>query len=93
MYKDVFFKTSVLKNIAKITVKQLCRRLFLIMLLPHSKYFTGDCFSNFLELWMVFGPIKNIVKNVYISLKTKSYSKEKSNCEITWRAGVRGCVP
>ena len=41
---------------------------------------------------------KKYSENVYISLKTKSkhqvtYSKEKSNCEITLGVGVRECVP
>ena len=41
---------------------------------------------------------KKYSENVYIFLKIKSkyrvtYSKEKSNCEITWGAGVQGCVP
>ena len=71
--KDVFFKTSVLKNTAKITRKQLCRHLFLIKLQAHSKFLTGDCVSNLIELSMVFGPVKKYRENVYISLKTKSY--------------------
>ena len=33
---------------------------------------TGDCFSNFLELSMVFGLVKKSCKNVHISLKIKS---------------------
>ena len=33
--------------------------------------FTGDCFSNLLELLMVFGPVKKYSENVHISLKTK----------------------
>ena len=34
--------------------------------------FTGDCFSNLLELSMVFGPVKKFSENVHVSLKTKS---------------------
>ena len=34
--------------------------------------FTGDCFSNLLELLMAFGPVKKSSENVHISLKTKS---------------------
>ena len=64
----VFFKTGVLKNFAKTTVKQLCWSLFLIEMQAHSKYFTGDCFSGLLELSMV----KKSNENVYISLKAKS---------------------
>ena len=97
MCEDVFFKTGVLKNFAKITGKQLRQSLFLIELQADSKFFTGDCFSNFLELSMVFGQVKKYGELVYISLKIKFkhqviYSKEKSNCEITLGADVRGCI-
>ena len=37
-----------------------------------QQIFTGDSFSNLLELSMAFGPVKKSGKNVYISLKTKS---------------------
>ena len=37
-----------------------------------QQIFTGDCFSNLLELSMVFGPVKKSSENVHISLKTKS---------------------
>ena len=37
-----------------------------------QQIFTGDWFSNLLELSMVFGPVKNSSENVHISLKTKS---------------------
>ena len=37
-----------------------------------QQIFTGDCFSNFLEISMVFGPVKNSSENVHNSLKTKS---------------------
>ena len=38
-----------------------------------QQIFTGDCFSNLLELSMVFGQVKNSSSgNVHISLKTKS---------------------
>ena len=37
-----------------------------------QQIFTGDCFSNLLELSMVFGPVKKSSKNVHISLKNKS---------------------
>ena len=36
-----------------------------------QQIFTGDCFSNLLELSMVFGPVKKSSENVHISLKTK----------------------
>ena len=36
-----------------------------------QQIFTGDCFSNLLELSMVLGPVKKSSENVYISLKTK----------------------
>ena len=34
-----------------------------------QQIFKEDCFSNLLELSMVFGPVKKSDKNVYISLK------------------------
>ena len=37
-----------------------------------QQIFTGDCFSNLLELSVVFGQVKNSSENVHISLKTKS---------------------
>ena len=37
-----------------------------------QQIFKGDCFSNLLELSMVFGPVKKSSENVHISLKTKS---------------------
>ena len=37
-----------------------------------QQIFTGGCFSNLLELSMVFGPVKKSSENVHISLKTKS---------------------
>ena len=37
-----------------------------------QQIFTGDCFSNFLELSMVFGMVKKSSENVHISLKNKS---------------------
>ena len=37
-----------------------------------QQIFTGDCFSNLLELSMVFGQVKNSSGNVHISLKTES---------------------
>ena len=37
-----------------------------------QQIFTGDCFSNLLELSMVFDPVKKSGENVHISLKTKS---------------------
>ena len=37
-----------------------------------QQIFTGDCFSNLLELSMVFGAVKNYSENLHISLKTKS---------------------
>ena len=37
-----------------------------------QQIFTGDCFSNLLELSMVFRQVKNSSENVHISLKTKS---------------------
>ena len=37
-----------------------------------QQIFTGDCFSNLLELSVVFGPVKIPNENVHISLKTKS---------------------
>ena len=37
-----------------------------------QQIFTGDCFSNLLELSMVFGPVKNSSENAHISRKTKS---------------------
>ena len=37
-----------------------------------QQIFTGDCFSNLLELSMVFGPVKKSSENVHISLRTKS---------------------
>ena len=68
----VFFKTGVLKNTAKITGKHLRRSLFLTKQQAQSNFFTGDCFSNLLELSMVFGPVKNSSENEYISQKTES---------------------
>ena len=41
-----------------------------------QQIFTGDCFSNLLELSVVFGPVKIPSENVYVSLKTKS---------LTWK--------
>ena len=37
-----------------------------------QQIFTGDCFSNLLELSMVFGTVKKSSENVRISLKPKS---------------------
>ena len=37
-----------------------------------QQIFTGDYFSNLLELLMVLGPVKKSSENVHISLKTKS---------------------
>ena len=67
----MFFKAGVLKNFTKITVKQLHWSLFLIKLQAYRKILTGDCFSDLLELSMVFDPVKKSIENVYISLKTK----------------------
>ena len=45
--------------------------------------FTGDCFSNLLELSMILGPVKNASENVHISLKAKS-KLENSNISKCW---------
>ena len=37
-----------------------------------QQIFTGDCFSNLLELLMVLGPVKKSSENVHISLKSTS---------------------
>ena len=37
-----------------------------------QQIFTGDCFSNLLELSMVFGTVKKSSENVHVSPKTKS---------------------
>ena len=37
-----------------------------------QQIFTGDYFSNLLELVMVFGAAKKSIENVHVSLKTKS---------------------
>ena len=37
-----------------------------------QQIFTEECFSNLLELSVVFGPVKKSSENVHISLKTKS---------------------
>ena len=47
--------TDVLKFFRKITGKQLRRKLFLIKLQAYSNFFTGGCFSNLLELSVLFG--------------------------------------
>ena len=48
----------------------------------HNEFFTGDFFSNFLELSMVFGPVKKSSGNIYISLKTKSKQKSLNYLKI-----------
>ena len=68
----MFFKADVLKNFTKITVKQLHWSLFLIKLQAYSKIFTGDCFSDLLELSMVFDPVKKSIENVKLNVNTKS---------------------
>ena len=67
----MFFKTGVLKNVPKITGNN-CAGVFFNKGAGPQQIFTGDCFSNLLELSMVFGPVKNSSENVHISLKTKS---------------------
>ena len=67
----MFFKTGVLKNFPKITVTSAPESLFNKAAGP-QQIFTGDCFSNLLELSMVFGPVKKSRENVHIFLKTKS---------------------
>ena len=56
----MFFKTGALKNLAKVTGKQLRRILFLIKLHAYRRFVTGDCFSNLLELSMIFSLVKII---------------------------------
>ena len=43
-----------------------------------QQMFIGDCFSNLLELSMVFGSVKTSSENVHISLKTKF--KHQGSC-------------
>ena len=67
-----------------------------------QQIFTGDCFSNLLELSMVFGPVKKSSENVHISLKTKSkhqvtylkiqiISKSWSHLLESYRSSQRRC--
>ena len=90
MCKDVFFKTSVLK----ISLKYRPENKAAGPQQPFYRWLLQQLDRTFNGIWSS----KKYSENVYISLKTKSkhqvtYSKEKSNCEITWKAGVRGCVP
>ena len=64
-------KQVLRKFFTKITGKQLRRSLFLMKLQVYSKFFTGDCFSNLLELSMVFGPVKKSVKSSHRKCSVK----------------------
>ena len=70
--KKRYSEATLGANVTKSTEKQLHRSLFLIKLQGNNKLFTGDCFSNLLELSVLFGPIKKSSENVYFSLKTES---------------------
>ena len=63
-----------------------------------QQFFYRRLFQHLARTFNGISSKKKCSENVYNSLKTKSkhqvtYSKEKSNCEKTLRAGVRGCVP
>ena len=67
----MFFKTGVLKIFPKIKETTGPESLFNNAAGP-QRIFTGDCFSNLLELSMVFDPVKNSSEDVHISLKAKA---------------------
>ena len=68
----MFFKTGALKNLPKKLEETTAPESLFNKAAGPQQIFTGDCFSNLLELSMVFGPVKKSSENVHISLKTKS---------------------
>ena len=68
----MFFKTGALKNLPKKLEETSAPESLFNKAAGPQQILTGECFSNLLELSMVFGPAKKSGENVDISLKTKS---------------------